>query len=118
MYLGAGHQPPAELDRHIVPHAVLWTYTRQISHIQPGDLLRVRTNCSGILTWQVDEREGQTAEMRPAGGVMASVTRYNLTLGPLSPGSRKIRFQFTCTYKGCPGQEICCEPKNYTVNIE
>ena len=36
----------------------------------------------GHLNWQVDDAEVRTQEMRPAGGVMAGVTRYSATLGP------------------------------------
>ena len=117
VYRGTGHAPPAELERHIVPHAVVWTFTQQISRIQPGDRLTVRTNCAGVLTWQVDGQEGRTAELHPVGGVMAGVTRYNMTLGPFSPQAQVVRFRFTCTHNGCPGQEICCEPKEYQVHL-
>ncbi|MCA9876063.1 MAG: hypothetical protein KC441_20465, partial [Anaerolineales bacterium] len=117
VYRGAGQPPPAELARHIVPHAVVWTFTQQVSRIQPGDRLTVRTNCAGVLTWQVDGEPAQTAELNPVGGVMAGVTRYNLTLGPFSPRAQVVRFRFTCTHNGCPGQEICCEPKEYQVHL-
>lgn len=117
VYRSLGSEPPAELERHIVPHAVVWTFTQQISRIQPGDRLTVRTNCAGMLRWQVDGGVAQTAELSPVGGVMAGVTRYNLTLGPFASSAEKVRFRFTCTHEGCPGQEVCCEPKEYLVRI-
>lgn len=115
IYRSLGQTPPPELDQHIVPHAVLWTFTRQVDHIQPGDRLTVRTNCPGVLTWQLDGGEVQTAELAPAGGVMAGVTRYHLTLGPFPPQVRQLRFRFHCAHTGCDGQDICCEPVVYTV---
>jgi alpha-amylase/alpha-mannosidase (GH57 family) len=115
IYRSLGQTPPPELDQHIVPHAVMWTFTRQVDLIQPGDRLTVRTNCPGVLTWQLDGGEVQTAELAPAGGVMAGVTRYHLTLGPLPPRVRKLRFRFHCAHIGCDGQDVCCEPVVYTV---
>ncbi len=45
VYKSLGSKPPTELDWHIVPHAVLWTFTRRIARIQPGDRLTISTNC-------------------------------------------------------------------------
>jgi len=118
VYRGLGAAPPAELDRHIVPHAVVWTFAQQTSRIQHGDRLTVRTNCPGILTWQLDDGELQTAEMVPAGGVMAGIQRYHLTLGPFPPQAREVRLTFRCTHLGCDCQDICCDPQEYAVRIE
>ncbi len=98
-----------------MPHAVLWTFTQQVDHIQSGDRLTIRANCPGVLTWQLDGGEAQTAELAPSGGVMAGVTRYHLTLGPFPPQVRELRFRFHYAHTGCDGQNICCEPRDYLV---
>jgi alpha-amylase/alpha-mannosidase (GH57 family) len=118
VYRGLEADPPAELDRHIVPHAVVWTFAQQVPRIQRGDRLTVRTNCPGVLTWRLDDGETQTAEMVPAGGVMAGVKRHHLTLGPFSEGVYEIRFRFRCTHRGCDCRNACCEPREYRVAIE
>lgn len=115
VYSSLGAEAPAALSQHIVPHAVVWTFARQVPRIQPGDRLRVRTNCFGTLAWRVDGGEVQRAAMKPAGGVMAGVTRYNLTLGPFPPQVGEIRFRFNCAHTDCDGQDICCDPREYTV---
>lgn len=118
IYRGLGAQPPAELDRNIVQHSVLWTFTRPVPQIQPRDRLTIRTNCPGILTWQYDDRPLHTADLIPAGGVMAGVHRYHLSLGPVEPLVQEVRFRFRCTQPGCSGKDICCDPREYTVQIK
>jgi len=118
VYRSLGSDPPAELDRHIVPHAVVWSFAQQVSRIQRGDRLTVRTNCPGVLTWWLDGGEPQAADMVPAGGVMAGVRRYHLTLGPFPEGVGEIRFRFRCTHRGCDCRDICCEPREYAVRIK
>ncbi|MFQ6059087.1 MAG: hypothetical protein ACE5MB_09460 [Anaerolineae bacterium] len=118
VYRGLGVESPAALDRHIVPHAVVWTFTQQVARIQAGDRLTVRTNCPGVLTWQLDGGEPQTAEMVPTGGVMAGVQRYHLTLGPFPPEAREVRFTFRCTHPGCDCRDVCCEARTYTVHSQ
>jgi len=117
IYRGLGSQPPAELDRNIVPHAVVWTFAQQTARIQPGDRLTIRTNCPGMLTWWLDGGEPRSAEMAPAGGVMAGVQRYHLTLGPFPEGGGEVRFRFRCTQRGCNGQDICCKVDDHVVSI-
>lgn len=117
IYLSLGVEPPAELDRHIVPHAVVWTFARQVSHIQRGDRLTVRSNCPGILTWRTDGGVPGAAEMVPAGGVMAGVRRYHLTIGPFPPDVKEVRFTFRCTHLGCDCRDICCDARAYVVRI-
>jgi hypothetical protein len=56
--------------------------------------------------------------MVPAGGVMAGVKRYHLTLGPFPPGVREVHFTFRCTHPGCDCRDVCCEPREYVVRIE
>lgn len=117
VYRALRAEPPAELDRHIVPHAVVWTFARQVREVSFGDLLTVNTNCPGELTWRLDGGEARTAALAPAGGVMAGVSRYHLTLGPFPPEAREVRFRFRCTHPGCDGRDICCEPTERIVAI-
>lgn len=112
---GLGGEPPADLDDHIVPHAVVWTFARQVARVQPGDRLTVQTNCPGVLTWQFDGGGPQEAALVPAGGVMAGVRRYHLSLGSFPPGAREVRFTFLCTYHACSRRDICCDPTEYMV---
>jgi alpha-amylase/alpha-mannosidase (GH57 family) len=117
IYRELGADPPAELDLHIVPHTVVWTFTHQVKEIQSSDRLTIRTNCPGLLSWQLTAREFHTDEMLPSGGVMAGVQRYNLVLGPFPEGARELRFRFQCTYRNCKGKDICCEMEKYKVSI-
>lgn len=117
VYRGLGSEPPTELDWHIVPRAVLWTFTRRVARMQPGDRLTIRTNCPGVLTWWLDSEEPQANEMLPVGGVMAGVQRYHLILGPFPATAQAVHFRFRCTHPGCTGQEICCKADEYTVEI-
>ncbi len=106
-----------ELDWHIVPHAVLWTFARQVARMQAGDRLTIRTNCLGVLTWRLDGKEPQATEMLPVGGVMAGVQRYHLTLGPFPPEAQAVHFRFHCTHPGYSGQDICCKADEHMVEI-
>ena len=117
-YRQADLAPPQELDRHIVPHAVLWTFAHQVSRVQRSDRLTVRTNCSGNLTWSLDGEPAQTASLSPSGGVMAGVRRYHLTLGPFEARHSVLSFSFHCTYQGCPGgNEVCCRQDIFRVEL-
>jgi len=98
-----------------VPRAVVWTFVRPVPSVQASDRLTIRTNCPGIVTWQLDGREPQQAAMVPAGGVMAGLHRYHLTLGPFDPGTREVRFRFRCTHPGCSGKDICCRQEEQRV---
>lgn len=118
VYRALGTVPPTSLDQHIVPRAVIWTFTQQTTWISPGDRLTVLTNCPGVLTWSLDGGEPQTTELVPAGGVMAGVQRYHLTLGPFPQGAEAIRFRFRCTHPGCDCREdLCRSAEEHTVQI-
>ncbi|QPC83149.1 hypothetical protein G4Y79_01885 [Phototrophicus methaneseepsis] len=109
--------PPDELNKNIVPHAMIWTFVRQIKQIQVGDRLTIRTNCPGILTWHWNDNVEIVSPLVPVGGVMAGIRRYQLTLQPIwEPGL--VRFRFHCTHPNCSGQDICCEPRDYTVLVD
>lgn len=117
VYRAMGAQPPLALDRNIVPHTVLWTFTQQVPSIQPGDRLRVRTHCPGLLTWQVDDAPALSASLTPVGGVMAGTSRHHITLGPFPPDVREVRFRFRCTHPNCDGKGICCRENEHHVTI-
>jgi hypothetical protein len=110
VYRAAGHTPSVTLTRPIVPHTVIWTFARPIASIRPEDRLTIRTNCPGRLLWQTDpDGPWRTVDMIPAGGVMAAIHRFGVTLGPfLSSSVRAVEFQFQCLHPGCCGTDPCC----------
>ncbi|MGE0158682.1 MAG: glycoside hydrolase family 57 protein [Gemmatimonadales bacterium] len=116
VYRALGTEPPAVLDRSIVPHAIVWTFASPVSRIHVGDRLLIRTNCPGVLGWQADDGESGTRALAPVGGVMAGVRRHQLVLGPFSPSARELRFSFQCTHRGCRG-DICCSRDDHVVEI-
>jgi hypothetical protein len=111
-------KPPPVLDAHIVPHAPIWTFARPIRSIQEGDRFIVRTNCSGRLIWRthVDEAWAE-ANMIPAGGAMAGLNRYGLTLGPFVRVARFVEFRFRCGHVSCCGTDPCCRSDLQRVGI-
>jgi len=117
IYRPLGLEPPTELDRHIVPHATVWTFTDQRAAVQPGDRLTVSANCPGELTWWLDGGAPRSAPLSPAGGVMAGVQRHRLVLGPFSAEARAVRFRFRCMHLGCDGQASCCKPEEHIVQV-
>ncbi len=117
IYRGLHARPPAELDQHIVPHKVVWTLTQPVMRIQPGDLLALRTNSPGVVTWQLDGGQPQTLDLVPVGGVMAGVPRYQSNLGPFPPQAREIRFRLRCARRGHDGQDDGCDPNEHVVRI-
>ena len=117
VYHSLGEEAPPDLDHHIVPHIVVWSFTRQVPEVQRTNRLVVRTNCPGLLTWQLDDGASQVAAMIPVGGVMAGIRRYHLPIGPFPVGARAVRLRFRCTHPGCDGQDVCCRPDEYTVRL-
>jgi alpha-amylase/alpha-mannosidase (GH57 family) len=104
----AGVDPPAALDRHIVPHRAVWTFSAPIGSIQSGDQLVVRTNCPGTLSWSTDAWvTAIDALLSPVGGVMAGPARYAVALGPFDAGTT-LAFRFRCGHPGCGGEMPCC----------
>lgn len=118
VYRALGAAPPEALESHIVPHKLVWTFTRPVERIQRQDRLSVVTNCPGRLTWWVDDAPLKTAEMIPVGGVMAGAQRYQLSLGPFSSSARELRIRFICTHPGCDRKNICCRQDEYSVLIQ
>ena len=117
VYRSLGVKVPADLDRHIVPHAVVWSFAQQVSHIQHDDRLTVRTNCPGVLTWRQGDGHPEAADMVAVGGVMAGIRRYHLSLGPFPEDVQEIRFRFRCTHPDCDCRDVCCDPSEYVVEI-
>lgn len=100
IYRGIDLEPPAALERHIVPRVAIWSFVKPQPRVQCGERLTV-----------------QTTELLPVGGVMAVVRRHQITLGPFDPGAQALRFRFHCSARGCTGLEVCCTPEEYTVEI-
>ena len=117
-YRAAGGRPPRSLDRHIVPHAPVWTFTRPVRSIQAGDRLVVRTNCPGRLEWTTGALRQESGELIQAGGVMTGIHRYGITLGPFAASDRWLEFRFHCAHPGCTGEAPCCRPDPRRVSIE
>jgi alpha-amylase/alpha-mannosidase (GH57 family) len=118
VYHGAGLEPPPALERHILPSVVVWTFTDPIGHVQAGDRLVVRTHCPGVLTWWTGDGTPPREEaLVPAGGAMAGVSEYHLTIGPLTPEFGEVRFRFRCTNPGCSGEDVCCRRGERAVRI-
>jgi alpha-amylase/alpha-mannosidase (GH57 family) len=117
VYRGVGVAPPPDLERHIVPHAVVWTFALPISSVDARDRLTVLTNCPGKLTWRIDDGELRTAELAAVGGVMGGVHRRQLTLGPFGVEARLVRFRFQCTHPGCDCKDACCSGGEWEVQV-
>ena len=109
VYRSIGRNPPVTLDQSIVPHTLIWTFARPLTSIRPEDRLTIRTNCPGRVSWRAEpDDQWRTLEMIPAGGVMAAIHRYGVTLGPFAPATRRIEFRFQCAHPACCGTDPCC----------
>jgi len=100
-----------------VPRSMLWTHVAPVHRIQPGDRLSVRTHCPGLVEWSVDGEPARSSAVTSVGGVMAGASRYQLTLGPFPESAAELHFRFECRHEGCPGTELCCDPRFHTVRI-
>ena len=103
-----GRAAPPLLTRHIVPQVATWRFTAPVDALQPGDSLRVVTNCPGELAWWVDAEPPRVAALRPARGVMAGHGVHGIVIGPFDPAARDLRFRFRCMHAGCDGRGACC----------
>jgi alpha-amylase/alpha-mannosidase (GH57 family) len=109
VYRALGCKPHRAFATHIVPHTVVWTFTRPCPSIQPRDRLTIRTNCAGLVQWSIDGwRTVEQGLLAKAGGVMAGLHSYALTLGPFPTGVSTLEFEFQCTECACGGQGACC----------
>jgi alpha-amylase/alpha-mannosidase (GH57 family) len=117
-YAAIGKIAPSILDRHITPHSVTWTFSNQITSAQSADRITIRTNCPGVLLWHLDDlMETYQQPLNPAGGAMAAVQFYQLTIGPFALASKRITFHFQCTHEPCSCKEICCEGRPFVIAI-
>jgi hypothetical protein len=108
--------PPAALDRPIVPRDVIWTFSDPVQRVTSGSRLVVQTNCPGELTWWLDGGEPTTESLSPVGGVMAGVRRHRAILGPFE-GGRAVHFRFRCTHRDCDGKGLCCREDEHIVQV-
>jgi alpha-amylase/alpha-mannosidase (GH57 family) len=121
-YKLAGLKPPRELDEHIVPHVVPWSFLDQKRTIQPGDRLRFKTGCPGVLIWGVNDwQEVEEIELEPSGGVMAGKNIYSVTLPSAGDTVHSIELQFHCRCEPvchCAPDDLCCNGRKYQVLIQ
>lgn len=117
-YRQADLEPPVTLDRPIVPRRVLWSFTDKCPRIFGRDQLTIRTHCPGTVRWRLDDSPTRQSDLSPAGGVMAGVRRFHVTLGPFPAGSAELSFRFLCSHQGCPGVDPCCRGDVQTVRID
>jgi alpha-amylase/alpha-mannosidase (GH57 family) len=115
-YTALGLKSPASLEEFIVTHPVVWTFTRPIAAIRPGNQLLIRTNCPGGLAYSLDDLPPQFKTLAPVGGVMAGASRYQLTLGPFPTEAARLIFRFHCA-PGCRSQGVCCRGEPHVVAI-
>lgn len=109
---------PQVLDQHIVPRTVVWSFTRPVRMIAPGDLLTIRTNCPGQLRWWTDTTPTpQSAPLKPRGGVMAGQCAYSLTVGPFESGVTEVLFSFSCGGTRCDRTALCCRGEVQEVSV-
>jgi hypothetical protein len=112
----AGKPPLGDLEQHIVPHAVIWTFSAQVEVLGPADRLVVRTHCPGTLDWWSAAGDG-SAELTPVGGVMAGLSRYEKAIGPFG-SSKEVTFRFRCQHASCSGHEPCCGAGTHKAQIQ
>lgn len=118
VYRAAARRVPARLDGHIVPHAPIWTFLKPIGSVQAGDWLIVRTNCPGRLHWRTNVNlTWSISDLTPAGGVMAGMHRFGVTLGPFPSAVGWIEFRFHCAHPACCGTDPCCRGELQRVAI-
>ena len=117
VYRCLGLDPPEFLRRHIVPHPVLWTFPAPVGEIQSGDDLVVRTNCPGILEWQVGNEPRQESPLFRIVRGTAGFNRHELRIRADRPEARDIRLRFRCSHEDCHGDGPCCRSEWSVVHI-
>jgi alpha-amylase/alpha-mannosidase (GH57 family) len=111
-----GIEAPGELEVHIVPHSTVWTVANPVGTVQKGDRFVIRTNCPGRLHWHFDNQPRRSTELKPVGGVMAGLRRYEASFGPFVNGaSGRLHFRFQCTHRDCTCDDLCCEDRERVV---
>jgi alpha-amylase/alpha-mannosidase (GH57 family) len=99
---------PEALDDFIVAHPRVWTFTHPLATIRNTDLVSIRTNCPGRLTYEIDDIPAEAMNLVAVGGVMAGTRRFQVTLGPFPVSAKRLRFRFRCEHPGCDGRAPCC----------
>ncbi|MGE0823484.1 MAG: hypothetical protein AB7G75_24335 [Candidatus Binatia bacterium] len=118
VYRALQQPPPAELDQHIVPRTVVWSFTRPVPVIAVGDSLTIRTHCPGQLRWWTDiEPTSQSMPLKPRGGVMAGQRAYSITVGPFDSGVTEVKFVFSCSGTRCNRTALCCRGEMQRVTV-
>ncbi|MCG3147763.1 MAG: hypothetical protein PCFJNLEI_01204 [Verrucomicrobiae bacterium] len=120
-YKLAGFKPPAELEEHLVPHVVTWSFHNQKKTTQPGDRLRFKSGCPGVLSWGVNDwQEVEEIELTPVGGVMAGQNVYSVTLRPFGDAVYNVQLQFKCRCAPvchCAPDDLCCNQRQYQLRV-
>jgi len=106
-YRAAGRPPPPELQRHLVPHSLIWSHVAPVHEIQEGDDLIVLTNCPGSLEWRFDDGISQHSPLFPVTGAPGGGGRHRLNLGAIPPGTGAVQFRFRCAHEGCGDDSPC-----------
>ena len=117
IYASLGAAAPRRLDEHIAPHTVVWTHSRPVAAVGQRDRLTIRTHCPGRLTWSVDGRAPESADLAPEGGVMAGKGRYSYVLGPFGAEASLLEFMFECQHEGCTKTHACCQARVTRVRV-
>ncbi len=99
---------PDALDRFIVAHPIVWTFTHPVTTIRHDDQISIRTNCPGRLAYRIDDASERTDTFLAVGGVMAGARRFQVTLGPFPKSAQILSFRFVCEHPGCLRQSPCC----------
>ncbi|HEU5304925.1 MAG TPA: hypothetical protein VFU40_09810, partial [Gemmatimonadales bacterium] len=116
-YHASGRPSPPDLQRHLVPHTVTWSFVAPVPTVQEGDDLVVVTNCPGSLEWRFDGGVPQQSPLFPVRGVLGGLGRHRLNLAPVPPGTRLIEFRFRCAHEGCPERSPCRDASWQRVNV-
>lgn len=112
----AGVEAPSDLERDIVPHRVIWSFTAPVARIHADDELVVTTNCPGEVEWSTDGwRTVTRVALAPSGGVMAGPSRHAVTLRPARAGM--LTFRFRCGHPGCTADAALCRGQEFAVEV-
>lgn len=119
VYRAIGREVPAALSRRIVAVSALWRPGDRIRPLQVGDRLTIRTNCPGVVEWRFDDDQPEVRELSTVGGVMGGgIPHYQLGIGPVPPGARRLAFRFHCTRADCARAAAPCDGHEQGITIE
>jgi hypothetical protein len=107
---------PPNVERDIVPHRVLCSFTAPVGRIHAADHLVVRTNCAGEIAWSTDGwRTVVRAALVPSGGMMTGRSRHAVTLRPARAGT--LSFPFRRGHPGCAADTALCRGQAFAVEV-